>query len=106
MKKKIVLLLGLHNHQPVGNFDQVFEQAYRDAYEPFLKLIADFPQIKFSLHYSGCLWDWLEEHHPEIFPFISGLVTRGQVSLLSGGIYEPLLPLLPRRDAREQILAL
>lgn len=105
-QKKIALLLGIHNHQPVGNFDHIFEKAYQDAYEPFIKLIDDFPEIKFSLHYSGCLWDWLEDHHPEFFPLISKLVKRGQVSLISGGIYEPLLPLLPRQDSREQILAL
>ena len=29
MAKTITLALGVHNHQPVGNFDFVFEDAYQ-----------------------------------------------------------------------------
>ena len=29
----------IHDHQPVGNFDGVFEQALHDAYEPLLDLL-------------------------------------------------------------------
>ena len=36
MSNSIRLILVLHNHQPVGNFDHVIEQAYQDAYKPFL----------------------------------------------------------------------
>ena len=32
-------VFALHNHQPVGNFDGVFEAAYRDSYKPFLDLL-------------------------------------------------------------------
>ena len=37
MSNSIRLVLTLHNHQPVGNFDGVFEGAYRDSYAPFLE---------------------------------------------------------------------
>jgi peptide/nickel transport system permease protein len=55
------LCLVLHNHQPVGNFDGVFEQAYQDAYQPFLddpranleKLF--FPALSLSLLLAGSL---------------------------------------------------
>jgi hypothetical protein len=36
MAKPIRLVLALHNHQPVGNFDHGLEQAYQDSYLPFL----------------------------------------------------------------------
>ena len=36
MSHTIRLILVLHDHQPVGNFDHVFEQAYQDSYLPFL----------------------------------------------------------------------
>ena len=32
MPNTIRLALVLHNHQPIGNFDGVFEQAYQDSY--------------------------------------------------------------------------
>ena len=38
------LILALHNHQPVGNFDGVFEAAYRDSYLPFLDVLEGLPR--------------------------------------------------------------
>jgi len=38
MTNAIRLCLVLHNHQPVGNFDGVFEKAYQDSYLPFLNV--------------------------------------------------------------------
>ncbi len=35
----VTLVLVLHDHQPVGNFDDVFRGAYRDAYAPFLEFL-------------------------------------------------------------------
>ena len=35
MSKSIRFVLTLHNHQPIGNFDHVFEEAYQDSYLPF-----------------------------------------------------------------------
>jgi hypothetical protein len=40
---KFKLAFGLHNHQPVGNFEAVFEEAHHKAYLPFLNLMADYP---------------------------------------------------------------
>ena len=59
------LILALHNHQPVGNFDGVFEASYRDSYLPFLEVMEDYPEIPFVLHTSGPLLEWLVERKPE-----------------------------------------
>ncbi|NNF05940.1 MAG: alpha-amylase, partial [Candidatus Eisenbacteria bacterium] len=88
----ITFLIALHNHQPVGNFDEVIEQAYQDSYLPFLEVLEQFPAIKVGLHNSGCLIDWFTEHRPEYFERLSGLVERGQIEIISGGYYEPILP--------------
>ena len=101
--KKIYFALGIHNHQPVGNFDHVFEEAYERAYRPFLEIMARHPSVKFSLHTSGCLFEWLEKHKRGYFDLIGGLVERGQVELLGGGFYEPILCILPEEDALAQI---
>ena len=47
------LALAIHIHQPIGNFDGVFEDAYRDSYAPFLEVLRQHPQIPISLHISG-----------------------------------------------------
>jgi len=100
---KIFFSLGIHNHQPVGNFDPVFEQAYRQSYKPFIETALAHPHIKFSLHVSGCLWEWLEKHQSGYFDLVGKLLEHDQVELLGGAYYEPILPILPREDALEQM---
>src|SRR5438132_2821137 len=96
-------VFALHNHQPVGNFDGVFEQAYRDSYGPFLDLMEQYAEIPFSLHTSGPLMEWLVERRPDYVERLRKLVTRRQVEILGGGFYEPILPMIPRRDRIGQI---
>jgi len=100
---KYYLPFALHNHQPVGNFDHVFAEAVKDCYEPFLKVVSRHPFFRFSLHFSGPLWEWIEDYRPEIISLIGEMVSRGQVELMAGGFYEPLLPFIPEVDAVGQI---
>ncbi len=58
--KGIKLILILHNHQPEGNFPEVFERTYLLAYEPFISELERFPRLKVVLHYSGILFGWLQ----------------------------------------------
>ncbi|MBK7142388.1 MAG: DUF1926 domain-containing protein [bacterium] len=97
------LAIGLHNHQPVGNFDHVFEEAHQQAYKPFLELLAQYPKVSLSLHQSGILWDWQEKHHPEYLEQVKRLVADGRIELMTGGFYEPILTSIPQRDLRGQI---
>ena len=102
-KNKICLLLCIHNHQPVGNFDHVLEDACEKAYLPFLELLAQYPSVKATLHYSGYLLDWLARHRGNFIDLLQQLRKRGQIEILGGGMYEPILTLLPERDRIGQI---
>ncbi len=102
----LTLGLAIHNHQPVGNFPSVFEQAYRQAYEPMVGALERHPAIRLALHYSGPLLDWLQEAHPDLIARIRALVARGQVEIMTGGYYEPILPIIPDRDKHGQIVKL
>ncbi len=93
----------VHCHQPVGNFEGVFREAYEKSYKPFIKTILRHPAIKFGLHLSGPVWDWIEEHEPAFIADMEKLVDRGQVELVSGGYYEPILEILTGHDATGQI---
>ena len=104
--KTINFILGVHNHQPVGNFDFVFEEAYQKAYLPFLKTLEEHPKIRMMYHTSGPLLDWLEEHHPDYFPRLKALVKRNQIEIMTGGYQEPILAVLPDRDKAGQINAM
>jgi alpha-amylase len=100
---KFHLSLLIHAHQPVGNFDDVLERAYAQAYLPFVEMLCKHPQVRLGLHYSGCLLEWIEKRHPEFFDLLRSLVAREQVELVGGGFYEPILIAIPPQDRLEQI---
>lgn len=103
MAKKVTFVFGLHNHQPVGNFDHVIEEAYSKAYLPFIEVMSEFPDIPFALHNSGILWDWFRDRHPEYLEILKPVIERSQVELLSAGYFEPILTVIPERDRIGQL---
>jgi alpha-amylase len=99
----IRLCLVLHNHQPVGNFDGVFEQAYHDSYLPFLEVFEPYHDLRLSLHTSGPLMEWLDQRHPEYLDRLARLVEAGRVEIIGGAFYEAILAMIPPRDRIGQI---
>ncbi len=93
----------IHNHQPVGNFDHVLEECFEKAYWPFLKTISKYPSIKLTLHNTGFLLDWIIENRPEYIELLKTMVDRGQVEIMGGGYYEPVLSVIPEADRINQI---
>jgi 4-alpha-glucanotransferase len=100
------LVFILHAHQPAGNFERVFAECYENSYNQFLSLIEKHPNIRMALHYSGPLLLWIEKNHPEYFERLRAVVASGQVELVGGGFYEPILIAIPEADRREQIARL
>lgn len=105
MPNPIRLALVLHNHQPIGNFDHVFEQAYQDSYLPFLDVFARYDSLRISLHTSGSLIEWLDANHPEYVDRLAELVGAGRIEIVGGAFFEPILAMLPSRDRIGQIRA-
>jgi len=87
----------------VGNLPEVFERSYQQAYLPFLEVLEGFPGIRVALHYSGVLLEWFRERHPELLSRLRGLVERGQVEMMGGGFYEPILSIIPDADKVGQV---
>jgi alpha-amylase/alpha-mannosidase (GH57 family) len=103
---KLHLVLLVHAHQPCGNFGHVFEQSYARCYLPFVDVLERHPDAHVGLHYSGPLLTWIEQHHPEYFERLKVLVRRGQVEMVGGGFYEPILISIPSADQHDQIVRL
>lgn len=103
MTPMIRFCLVLHNHQPVGNFEGVFEQAYQDSYLPFLDVFEPYADLRLSLHTSGPLVEWLDQHHPEYLDRLARLVQAGRIEIIGGSFYEAILGMLPSRDRIGQI---
>jgi alpha-amylase len=104
MSYPLRLCLVLHNHQPIGNFDGVFEQAYQDSYRPFLDLFEQYSaELRIALHTSGPLMEWLDNRHPDYVDRLAALVAAGRVEIIGGPFYEPILTMIPSRDRIGQI---
>jgi hypothetical protein len=103
MTPPIRFCFGLHLHQPVGNFGYVFEQHVREVYRPFLEHVRAQEFFPITLHVSGPLIEWLEQHEPALLDDIADLASDGRVELLLAGFYEPILASLPRADRLTQI---
>ena len=100
---KFHLVLLIHAHQPVGNFDAVFEKIYQCSYLPFLECLERHPNVRLGLHYSGPLLEWLEKRHPEFLERLREMVGCAQVEMVGGGFFEPILISLPPEDQAEQL---
>jgi len=99
----INFIFGCHSHQPVGNFDNVFEMAYEQAYKPFMDVFDRYPAVKVTQHFTGPLLDWFQAHAPEFIQRLRQGAESGRVEIMGGAYYEPLLSAIPDRDAIAQI---
>ena len=77
MPQPVSLLLGVHAHQPVGNFPAVLADAHVRCYRPFLQVVHRYPKFCFALHISGWLLDYLLNHYPEDMELLREMVGRG-----------------------------
>src|SRR5205085_2931000 len=83
--------IGLHCHQPVGNFPFVFRDAFEKSYRPIVEALEKAEAVRVSLHYSGPLIEWFEAEEPGYLARVRALVARGQVEVWGSGFYEPIL---------------
>lgn len=103
MTRRISLALTFHNHQPIGNFGWVFAEVFEQAYRPMVEALQRHPQVRVGLHYTGPLLEWFRAERPTFIADLRELAERGQVELLGGGLYEPVLASLPERDRLGQL---
>lgn len=104
MNPPLRFCFGVHLHQPVGNFDSVFEQHLAEVYQPLLDALARGDAWPVAMHLSGPLLEWLEEHAAPFLDQIGTHVAAGRLELLCAGHDEPILAVLPHEDRQEQIL--
>ncbi len=103
MVKTVALLLGVHAHQPVGNFESVLDDAHIRCYGPFLRVLHQYPDFKFAIHISGWLLEYMFRKYPEDMALLKEMVGRGQAELFGAGFTEPVLAAIPTLDRIGQI---
>ena len=103
MTSPLRFVFGLHLHQPVGNFDHVVADHVRDVYRPIIERTTAAGFFPLTLHVSGPLFEWLEQHDTAWLDMIGRLAADRRLELLLAGFDEPILASLPRPDRLEQI---
>ncbi len=98
-----MLVFGIHCHQPIGNFDYVFEEAYIKAYKPFIDFFYEHEDFKFSAHFSGILLEWFLKNKKDFIKKLNDMVQRNQLEIIGGGYYEPILASISKEDRILQI---
>jgi len=102
-EKSIHLPIVFHFHQPVDNFEFVFEDVYKKSYSPLINNIFQFSDIKITLHFSGNLLEWLLKNKPQFIEKLKIMAQRDQIEIIGGGYYEPIFAIIPYRDKIAQM---
>jgi hypothetical protein len=97
------LLINLDAHLPIGTSRRHTAHAVASSFQPLLELLQRERGIRLSLHHSGALIQWVLAEHPAYMVQLAGLVQQGQVSLIGGGFYAPMLAAISRPDALAQL---
>jgi len=97
------VILGTYNTMPDGASGKLYELTYQRCWRPFLSSLYKFPNVVAVLFYSGIVFQWLEENHPEFILLLEEMADRRQIELLGGGYFNPLFPALQPSDKVGQI---
>lgn len=101
--EKMKFLLGILIEPPATSPDEVLESFYQSTVKSFLTVSYKFPDVPLTVYISGPFMEWLKDKHSEFLTVITEMIKRKQVEILSGGFYNPLLPLIPASDRLGQI---
>ena len=104
MTHALRLVLVFHNHQPIGNFDGVFEQAYQDSYLPFLDVFEAVSEPADRAAHQRLADGVARRPASANTSTGSRRWSRRAGSRSSAApFYEPILPMIPPRDRIGQI---
>ncbi|MGH7152187.1 MAG: alpha-amylase/4-alpha-glucanotransferase domain-containing protein, partial [Planctomycetota bacterium] len=96
-------LLGVHDHQPLGNFDEVIGRLTEEAYLPFLREAEACPPLRLTVHVSGPLLEWWERRDGRPLELLARMAEGGRAEFLLSGWSEPVLAAIPSEDRRGQV---
>src|SRR5881397_2437394 len=101
---RLAFCFGVHNHQPIGNFDHVMVEATERAYRPFLERLDQRPEVRLSVHCTGSLLEWLRERSPRTFDLLGTVGARPRGMWLAERVWEPHLPRVLSEAGVEYVL--
>lgn len=94
----------LHLYQPGNTEDRFIRDAVEKSYDKIISALENNPRAKFTLNISGCLLLRMDNlGYGNLISRIRTLIKKGQIELTGSASYHPLLPLIPKDEAIDQI---
>ncbi len=100
---KVHISFGLQLSNYGTTIPDSIKEVYQLKYKKIISFICSQPDFKLSLFIPGIILDWLKKNHPEFITVLSEKTEQGQIEMLSGGFYEPIMPLIIPTDRVAQI---
>jgi len=101
--ERVNFIFVLHFHQPVGQLKWVNDRVFENSYKLLLDIFKEFADLKFTIHISGPLLQYMMEYYSDWLDEIAKLNQYGVFEFLAGSLSESILPLIPYDDRVEQI---
>ncbi|MFX0039903.1 MAG: hypothetical protein ACFFB9_04480 [Promethearchaeota archaeon] len=94
----------LHVYQPPTQDFNVLKNIDKKCYKPLFSLLGGYDNAKFSLNINGVLIELLYEFGlSDTMDLLKNLVSENKVEIVGTAKFHPILPLIPKREAQNQI---
>jgi alpha-amylase/alpha-mannosidase (GH57 family) len=94
----------LHCYQPANADAHIIKDATEKSYKYLLSVLANYPNIKFTVNITGCLFlRWEQFNYFDVIESTKKLIKNGQIEITGSAAYHPILPLLPEAETIRQI---
>ncbi len=100
---KINLSFGIKFTNDGSQVSSDIKELYQNKFKKIFSFLCTYTRVKLSLYIPGILLEWLRTNHPEVITILAERVSIGQVELIGGGFFEPILPLISPTDRVTQI---
>jgi len=93
-----------HFYQPPTQTRDILKKVSNESYRPLLDVIESYPHAKATVNINGVLTEMLSESgYSDVLDKLRELAMGGQIEFTGSGMYHPILPLIPRKEAERQI---
>ena len=95
----------LHFYQPPTQLPDVLERICDECYRPLIDILGETTSARLTINVTGSLLELLREHRAT--DVVDGLRRLGEgdnVEFTGTAMYHPILPLIPAREGRRQIV--
>ena len=93
-----------HIYQPPTQDLNVLKKIDKECYKPLFSLLENYENIKFCLNINGVLIELFYQYNlSDTMDQLKNLVSENKIEIVGTAKYHPILPLIPKKEARHQI---